>query len=104
MLLGIDEYCKFSILSLLLINPKAYESKLPENLKLSFAGNDGSDEVRRGGRGNKVGSLSQYGNFDNSTLSLSQGLRILGLFLNGWTSRVATDIFINFMLSLISIF
>ncbi|KAK4253428.1 hypothetical protein QN277_010736 [Acacia crassicarpa] len=73
--------------SLYLINsPKASDHKLPEKLRLSYAGGDGSSGAGRAGGGGGGGD----GNFDDSSSSF-EGFGILGLFLNGWRSRVAAD-------------
>ncbi|KAK7394929.1 hypothetical protein VNO78_15470 [Psophocarpus tetragonolobus] len=62
---------------------------LPQRLKLSFAGGDGGDGVGRGGGGGGGGgggdSWGEGGNSKDSSFG------ILGLFLNGWRSRVAAD-------------
>ncbi|KAI4355972.1 hypothetical protein L6164_000026 [Bauhinia variegata] len=79
--------------SLNLINPKLSEHNLQKRLQLSFAGGDGGSGVgRRGGGGGDggKGNWGHDGNFEDS-LSSSEGLGILGLFLNGWRSRVAAD-------------
>jgi len=56
-------------------------SHSPQRLRLSFAGGDGGDGVGRGGGGG--------GGDDGNSKDSSFG--ILGLFLNGWRSRVAAD-------------
>ncbi|XP_054779947.1 protein RETICULATA-RELATED 3, chloroplastic-like [Prosopis cineraria] len=74
--------------SLYLINSlKICDHNFPEKLRLSYAGGDGSNGIGGGGCGGSGGS---DGNFDDSSLS-SEGFGILGLFLNGWRSRVAAD-------------
>ncbi|XP_061375497.1 protein RETICULATA-RELATED 3, chloroplastic-like [Gastrolobium bilobum] len=55
---------------------------LPKRLQLSFAGGDGGDGVGRGGSG---GGGGDDGNQKDSSFG------VLGLFLNGWRSRVAAD-------------
>ncbi|KAK7294909.1 hypothetical protein RJT34_17808 [Clitoria ternatea] len=60
---------------------------LPQRLKLSFAGGDGGDGVGRGGGGGGDGGGSSGG--DGNSKDSSFG--ILGLFLNGWRSRVTAD-------------
>ncbi|AES79871.2 transmembrane protein, putative [Medicago truncatula] len=59
---------------------------LPQRLKLSFAGGDGGGGVGWGGGGGGDGSS---GGDDGKSGDSSFG--ILGLFLNGWRSRVAAD-------------
>ncbi|XP_028764431.1 protein RETICULATA-RELATED 3, chloroplastic-like [Neltuma alba] len=72
--------------SLYLINsPKVSDRSFPEKLRLSYAGGDGSNGTGRRGGGGGGG-----GNFDDSSSSF-EGFGILGLFLNGWRSRVAAD-------------
>ncbi|BAT83874.1 hypothetical protein LR48_Vigan503s000600 [Vigna angularis] len=56
----------------------------PQRLRPSFAGGDGGDGVGRGGGGGGGG-----GGDDGDSKDSSFG--ILGLFLNGWRSRVAAD-------------
>lgn len=72
--------------SIYLTNPP----RLPERLQLSFAGGDGGDGVGRGGGGGGGGgdeSKSDGGSGNSNDSSFG----ILGLFLNGWRSRVAAD-------------
>ena len=69
--------------SLYLIKP----SRLPERLKLSFAGGDGGNGVGHGGRGGGGGGESWGHDGDHSDSSFGP----LALFLNGWRSRVAAD-------------
>ncbi|KAF7845193.1 protein RETICULATA-RELATED 3, chloroplastic-like [Senna tora] len=62
----------------------------PESLQLSRAGGggDGGNGIGRGGGG---GDGNENENSDNSSSSSSSSFGILGLFLNGWRSRVAAD-------------
>ncbi|XP_027352567.1 protein RETICULATA-RELATED 2, chloroplastic [Abrus precatorius] len=69
--------------SLCLTNP----THLPKRLQL-FAGGDGGDGVGRGGGGGGGGGGGSWGD-DGKSKDSSFG--ILGLFLNGWRSRVAAD-------------
>ncbi|KAG5014195.1 hypothetical protein GYH30_026336 [Glycine max] len=63
---------------------------LPQRLKLSFAGGAGGDGVGRGGgSGGGGGGGESWGDDDGKSKDSSLG--ILGLFLNGWRSRVAAD-------------
>ncbi|XP_073222315.1 protein RETICULATA-RELATED 3, chloroplastic-like isoform X2 [Cicer arietinum] len=59
---------------------------LPKRLKVNFAGGDGGDGVGWGGSGGGGGS---WGDDDGNSKDSSFG--ILGLFLNGWRSRVTAD-------------
>uniref|UniRef100_A0A2P2J6T7 Uncharacterized protein LOC105121831 n=1 Tax=Rhizophora mucronata TaxID=61149 RepID=A0A2P2J6T7_RHIMU len=62
--------------------------------ELSHAGGNGSNGAGHGGGfgGGDNGGWSEDSNFDNSSSSSSwQSFGILGLFLNGWRSRVAAD-------------
>ncbi|KAI4353585.1 hypothetical protein L6164_002524 [Bauhinia variegata] len=79
--------------SINLIDPKLSDHNFQRRLQLSFAGGDsGSGVGRRGGGegGGGNGNWGHDGNFEDSSSS-SQGLGVLGLFLNGWRSRVAAD-------------
>ena len=76
--------------SLYLINPRVSDDNLPESLQLSFAGVSGSSGGGLGGGGGGGGNWDHDGNLDDSSSS-SEGLGVLGLFLNGWKSRVAAD-------------
>ncbi|XP_065853988.1 protein RETICULATA-RELATED 3, chloroplastic [Euphorbia lathyris] len=62
--------------------------------ELSFSGGNGSNGIGRGygggAGGGDSGSWSGDSNSDSSSSS-SSGFGILGLFLNGWRSRVAAD-------------
>ncbi|CAK8542180.1 unnamed protein product [Lathyrus sativus] len=68
---------------------------LPQRLKLSFAGGDGvgrgggGSGGGGGGGGNWGGADKDDGNSNSNSKDSSFG--ILGLFLNGWRSRVAAD-------------
>lgn len=75
--------------SLYLTNP----TNLPQRLKLSFAGGDGGDGVGRGGGsgGGGGGSWGDDANSNSNSNDDSSSFGILGLFLNGWRSRVAAD-------------
>ncbi|AES79869.1 hypothetical protein MtrunA17_Chr7g0245261 [Medicago truncatula] len=78
--------------SIYLTNPSPH---LPQRLKLSFAGGDGvgSGGSGRSGGGGGGGSENWGGaNNDNDDgKSKDSSFGILGLFLNGWRSRVAAD-------------
>ncbi|XP_004492377.1 protein RETICULATA-RELATED 2, chloroplastic-like [Cicer arietinum] len=74
--------------SIYLTNPTP---NLPQRLKLSFAGGDG---VGRGGGssgGGGGGGGENRGDDHNDGDSKDSSFGILGLFLNGWRSRVAAD-------------
>ncbi|KAL2330496.1 hypothetical protein Fmac_018077 [Flemingia macrophylla] len=58
-----------------------------QRLKLSFAGGDGGDGVGRGAGGGGGGGESWGEGGDSKDSSFG----VLGLFLNGWRSRVAAD-------------
>ncbi|KAK9290173.1 hypothetical protein L1049_008339 [Liquidambar formosana] len=70
---------------------------LLQKFQLSFAGGNGSDGVGYGGgggggSGGDSGGWSEGGGGDSDhSSSSSSGLGIIGLFLNGWRSRVAAD-------------
>ncbi|CAL5192510.1 unnamed protein product [Lathyrus oleraceus] len=68
---------------------------LPQRLKLSFAaGGDGGDGVGRGGSSGGGGGGENWGGADKddgNSNSKDSSFGILGLFLNGWRSRVAAD-------------
>lgn len=68
--------------SLYLIN----NAKIYEKPQLSYAGGDGGSGV--GGGGGRGDGGDDGGNFDDSSAS---SFGVLGLFLNGWRSRVAAD-------------
>lgn len=74
--------------SIYLTNP----THLPQRLKLSFAGGDGGDGIGRGGSGGSGGG-GGHESWDNDENSKSKdsSFGVLGLFLNGWRSRVAAD-------------
>lgn len=71
-------------------------SRFPTNLQLAFSGGDGSSGIGHGGSGSGGGHGGSGGWSDgsgegDSSSSAIGGLGPLGLFLNGWRSRVAAD-------------
>ncbi|RDX99696.1 Protein RETICULATA-RELATED 3, chloroplastic, partial [Mucuna pruriens] len=62
---------------------------LPQRLKLSFAGGAGGAGVGHGGGGGGGGGGGESWGDDGKSQDSSFG--VLGLFLNGWRSRVAAD-------------
>jgi hypothetical protein len=77
--------------SIYLTNPTTH---LPQRLKLSFAGGDGVIGGGGGSGGSSGGGGSEnWGGADSNDdgKSKDSSFGILGLFLNGWRSRVAAD-------------
>jgi protein quaking len=80
--LPLSSHSQFHNCSIYLTKP----TRLPQRLKLNFVGGGGSGGVGRGGSDGGDGS---WGGDDGNSKDSSFG--ILGLFLNGWRSRVAAD-------------
>ncbi|MCI14850.1 putative transmembrane protein, partial [Trifolium medium] len=76
--------------SIYLTNPTTH---LPQRLKLSFAGGDGIVGGGSGGGSSGGGGSENWGGADSNDdgKSKDSSFGILGLFLNGWRSRVAAD-------------
>lgn len=71
-------------------------AKSPEKLELSFAGGNGSSGIGHGGSGGGGGDSGRWSSGDGDGAGKDEsssfgGLGPLGLFLNGWRSRVAAD-------------
>ncbi|XP_050381181.1 protein RETICULATA-RELATED 3, chloroplastic [Argentina anserina] len=58
---------------------------------LSFSGGNGGNFSGRGGGGGGSGDWSQGDENEESKPSVVEGFGLLGMFLNGWRSRVAAD-------------
>ncbi|KAL5058365.1 hypothetical protein RYX36_029969 [Vicia faba] len=78
-----SSYPLFHNRSINVMNP----THLPHRLKFNFTGGVGGGGVGRGGGGGD----GSWGGDDGNSNSKDSSFGILGLFLNGWRSRVAAD-------------